>query len=303
MIKFRNIIIALGLVSCLVSNSTAAQNQHTYKMLMSTSPGSGVANTVEKFSACFRAQGHTVIPDFAPGGAGVVAIRKFKYAQDPPDTTTVFIGSFGVNVMGRWPDVDLIEDFNFVGYMNSVNLAMVQKTGRWANINELREASKVKPLNIGYTTLSLKFFTEIFASALNIKVEMIPYKSTPQMTIDGLNGTLDVVVDTYSGIRSHIDSGGFTIITSTFENSIAQKLNHKNVWQINPAAPKVPLGLIISVKPGIEADSKARLTKLIDMCVRDPVVKTFLDQSFETPVQMSGDEIRSLVRKYATHQF
>jgi tripartite-type tricarboxylate transporter receptor subunit TctC len=65
----------------------------------------------------------------------------------------------------------------------------------------------------------------------------------------------------------------------------------------------VPLGLIISVKPGVDADSKTRLAKLIDMCSRDPAVKTFLDQNFGKPVQMSGDEIRSLVRKYATHQF
>jgi len=272
-------------------------------MLMSTSPGSGVANTVENFSACFRAQGHTVIPDFAPGGDGLVAVRKFKYLQDPPDTTTVFIGSFGVNVMGRWADVDLVEDFNFVGYMTSINLVMVQKSGRWANINELREASKLKSLNIGYTTPSLKFFAEIFASALNIKVELIPYKAASQMTIDGLNGTLDLVIDTYTGVRNHVDSGGFIIITSTFDNAVAQKLNHRNVWQISPTTPKVPLGLIISVKPGVDADSKTRLAKLIDMCSQDPAVKTFLDQNFGKPVQMSGDEIRSLVRKYATHQF
>ena len=280
-----------------------AQDQHMYKMLMHTSAGSGVANTVEKFSACFRAQGHTVIPDFAPGGAGVVAVRKFKQLQDPPNITTVFVGSFGVNVMSRWPDVDLVEDFNFVGYMNSVHLAMVQKSGRWANINELREASKLKPLNIGYSSLSLKFFAEIFASALNIKVELIPYKSSPQMTIDGINGNLDLVIDLYSSIKNHIDSGNFTIITSTFENAVAQKLNHKNVWQIDSTAPKVPLGLIISVKPGIDTNSRDKLTRLIDMCSRDPAVKTYLDQSFETPVKMSGDEIRSLVRKYATHQF
>ena len=303
MIKFRNIIIALGLVSCLVSNSLAAQNQHTYKMLMSTSPGSGVATTVEKFSECFRAQGHTVIPDFAPGGDGVVAVRKFKYLQDPPNTTTVFVGSFGVNVMGRWPDVDLVEDFNFVTYMTSINLVMVQKSNRWASINEMREASKSKPLNIGYTTPSLKFFAEIFASALNIKVELIPYKAASQMTIDGLSGTLDLVIDTYTGVKNHIDSGGFTTITSTFDNAVAQKLNHRNIWQINPGAPKVPLGLIISVKPRVDADSKAQLAKLIAMCSQDTTVKTFLDQSFGTPVQMSGDEIRSLVRRYANHQF
>ena len=303
MIKFRNIIIALGLVSCLVSNSLAAQNQHTYKMLMSTSPGSGVATTVEKFSECFRAQGHTVIPDFAPGGDGVVAVRKFKYLQDPPGTTTVFVGTFGINVMSRWSDVERVEDFNFVNYMTSINLVMVQKSGRYSSINEMREASKLKPLNIGYTTPSVKFFAEIFAAALNIKVELIPYKLNSQMTTDGLAGILDLVIDTYTGAKNHIDQGSFTIITSTFENSVAQKLNHRNVWQIDPTAPKVPLGLIISVKPQVDADSKAKLAKLIDMCSRNPVVKTFLDQSFGTPVQMSGDEIRSLVRRYANHQF
>ena len=123
------------------------------------------------------------------------------------------------------------------------------------------------------------------------------------MTIDGLNGTLDLVIDTYNGIKSHVDSGSFAIITSTFNNSVAQKLDHRNVWQINPISPRIPLGFILSVKPRVDTDSRDKLARLIDICSRDPAVKTFLDQNFGAPVQMSSEEIRAMVRKYATYQF
>lgn len=298
--KFRSCLAAVIMAA---ASAVSTAQTHTYKMLMSTTPGSGVANTVEKFSECFRGRGHVVIPDFAPGGDGLVAVKKFKATQDPVNTTTVFVGSFGVNMMGRWPDVDLVEDFNFVTYMTGINLVMVQKTGRYANLIELREASKIRSLNIGYTTPSTKFFAEIFAGALGFEIQTVPYKSSPTMIVDGLNGNLDLVIDTYQGIKTQIDSGNFSVITSTFENADAQKLGHRNIWQINPAAPKVPLGLIISVKPGVSNDAKNNLANMIHQCVQDPTVKTFLDQTFSAPVRMSGDDIKALVRRYARHQF
>jgi tripartite-type tricarboxylate transporter receptor subunit TctC len=305
-LKLRTLLAAVVMTSASLV-ATASEKEvppgHTFKIQLAVSPGSTGALNVARYGECFRKHGYSLVPDYAPGAEGVIAARKFKSSQDSANATNLFGGFFGFNVMSRFPEIDLINDFESVGYYLATGVVMIQKAGRWSDIKKLQQLSQTRKLNIGYITLSSKILAEIFADALNLEYQLVPYKTNANMIVDIVNENIDLAIDVYAAARSHITGGIATVVTSTFSTDQAQKLGHLNVWHFDAKATRLPLGAIWVSKPSISPAAKNTLVQLIEKCDQDPEVKSFLDQTMQFPTKLSDSELKALVRKYANYKF
>ena len=272
---------------------TNAQS-HTFKFIMSSGPGSGSDVTLETYAPCLKQQNILTLKDFKPGAEGLVAIKALQNAQDTDNTTNILLGNFGLNVLGKFPNVDLLTDINPITYINSTPLVIVGKNGKYKSLDDLTTESK--PINVGSPSSSGTFLVENLFKELKIPYQIIPYKNSITGLTDVVNGSLDLFIDTYIGARPLIEAEKINIVTSTFDKYTAKKYNHEAVEKYSVKLGKMPLGLILSVQPSVDKNTKNMITKAIHACGQDNDIIQKLEKVNSQPIFLPTEEIIKIVK-------
>jgi tripartite-type tricarboxylate transporter receptor subunit TctC len=269
---------------------------HTLKFILSSGPGSGSDVTLETYTPCLKQQNILTLKDFKPGAEGLVAIKALQQAQDTDNTTHVLLGNFGLNVLGKFPGVDLLSDINPITYINSTPLVIVGKSGRYKSLDEL---SEFKLINVGSPSSSGTFLVENLFKELKIPYQIIPYKNNVTGLTDVVNGSLDLFVDTYIGARPLIEADKVFTVTSTFDKRTAKKYNHESIEKYSPSLSKMQLGLILSVQPSVDKNTRSMIVKAIHDCGKDSDIMQKLEKAESQPIFLSTEEIRNIVKSVA----
>jgi tripartite-type tricarboxylate transporter receptor subunit TctC len=279
---------------------TNAQS-HTFKFILSSGPGSGSDVSIETYAPCLKKQNISVIKEYKPGAEGLVALKALQAATDTNNTTHLLMGNFGLNTLSKFPGIDLLEDINPIVYMNSTPLVFVAKAGKYKSLDELVSDSKGKILNIGSPSASGTFLSETIFKDMNAQFQIVPYKSSVSGLTDVVNGNLDIFVDTFIGARPLIEANRVQIMTSTFDKTYATKFNHSNVGTYSSKLAKSPigLGLILSVQPSLDKDTRNMLIKAIHACGKDIDVIQKLEANSSHPVFLSTNDIIRMVKQFS----
>jgi tripartite-type tricarboxylate transporter receptor subunit TctC len=290
-------LLALFLLAFGIANAQT----HTFKFILSSGPGSGSDVSIETYAPCLKKQNINVLKDYKPGAEGLVALKALQAAQDTDNTTHLLMGNFGLNTLSKFPGVDLLEDINPLVYMNSTPLVFVAKAGKYKSLDELVADSKGKILNIGSPSASGTFLTETIFKDMNAQFQVVPYKSSVQGLTDVVNGNLDLFVDTFIGARPLVEANRIQIMTSTFDKTYATKFNHSNVGTYSSRLAKSPigLGLILSVQPSLDKDTRNMIIKAIHTCGRDTDVVQKLEANSSHPVFLSTSDIVRMVKQFS----
>lgn len=267
---------------------------HTFKFILSSGPGSGSDVTLETYAPCLKQQNILTLKDFKPGAEGLVAIKALQNAQDNDIITNILLGNFGLNVLGKFPNVDLLTDINPITYINSTPLVIVGKNGKYKSLDDLLTDSK--PVNVGSPSSSGTFLVENLFKELKIPYQIIPYKNSVTGLTDVVNGSLDLFIDTYIGARPLIEAEKINIVTSTFDKRTAKKYNHEAVEKYSVKLGKMPLGLILSVQPSVDKNTKSMITKAIHSCGQDNDIVQKLEKVNSQPIFLSTEEIIKIVK-------
>jgi tripartite-type tricarboxylate transporter receptor subunit TctC len=270
---------------------------HTFKFILSSGPGSGSDVTLETYAHCLKQQSILVLKDFKPGAEGLVAIKALQNAQDTDNITHVLLGNFGLNVLGKFPGIDLLNDINPITYINSTPLVIVGKNGKYKSMDDL--LSESKPINIGSPSSSGTFLVENLFKELKISYQIIPYKNNVTGLTDLINGSLDLFVDTYIGARPLIEADKLIMVTSTFDKRTAKKYNHESIEKYSLTLSKMPLGLILSVQPSVDNATKNMIIKAIHNCGKDNDIVQKLEKAESHPIFISTEEIKNIVKSVA----
>jgi len=270
---------------------------HTFKFILSSGPGSGSDVTLETYAHCLKQQSILVLKDFKPGAEGLVAIKTLQNAQDTDNITHVLLGNFGLNVLGKFSGIDLLNDINPITYINSTPLVIVGKNGKYKSMDDL--LSESKPINIGSPSSSGTFLVENLFKELKIPYQIIPYKNNVTGLIDVINGSLDLFVDTYIGARPLIEADKLIMVTSTFDKRTAKKYNHESIEKYSLTLSKMPLGLILSVQPSVDNATKNMIVKAIHNCGKDNDIVQKLEKAESHPIFISTEEIKNIVKSVA----
>jgi len=267
---------------------------HTFKIILSSGPGSGSDVTLETYSSCISKQNITIVKDFKPGAEGLVAIKSLQQSQDSDNTTNILLGNFGLNVLSKFPNVDLLNDINPITYINSTPLVIVSKYNRYKSLDDLTNITT--PINIGSPSSSGTFIVENLFKELKIPYQIIPYKNSVTGLTDVVNGSLDLFIDTYIGARPLLEAEKISMVTSTFDKRTAKKYNHEAIEKYSPSLGKMPLGLILSVKPSTDQNIRTMIIKAFNTCGKDNDVLAQLEKINSRPINLSTDEITRIVK-------
>lgn len=285
----------------LLTFGIANAQSHTFKFILSSGPGSGSDVSIETYAPCLKKQNINVLKDYKPGAEGLVALKALQAAQDTDNTTHLLMGNFGLNTLSKFPGVDLLEDINPLVYMNSTPLVFVAKAGKYKSLDELVNENKGRILNIGSPSASGTFLSETIFKDMNAQFQIVPYKSSVQGLTDVVNGNLDLFIDTFIGARPLVEANRVQIMTSTFDKTYATKFNHANVGTYSPRLAKSPigLGLILSVQPSLDKDTRNMLIKAIHTCGKDTDVIQKLEAISSHPVFLSTNDIVKMVKQFS----
>jgi tripartite-type tricarboxylate transporter receptor subunit TctC len=251
-----------------------------------------------------KKQNINVLKDYKPGAEGLVALKALQAAQDTDNTTHLLMGNFGLNTLSKFPGVDLLEDINPLVYMNSTPLVFVAKAGKYKSLDELVADSKGRMLNIGSPSASGTFLSDTIFKEMNVQFQVVPYKTSVQGLTDVVNGNLDMFVDTFIGARPLVEANRIQIMTSTFDKAYATKFNHSNVGTYSNKLAKSPigLGLILSVQPSLDKDTRNIIIKAIHTCGKDTDVIQKLEANSSHPVFLSTNDIVRMVKQFSGKQ-
>jgi tripartite-type tricarboxylate transporter receptor subunit TctC len=293
-------LLALFLLAFGIANAQS----HTFKFILSSGPGSGSDVSIETYAPCLKKQNINVLKDYRPGAEGLVALKALQAAQDTDNTTHLLMGNFGLNTLSKFPGVDLLEDINPLVYMNSTPLVFVAKAGKYKSLDELVADSKGRMLNIGSPSASGTFLSDTIFKEMNVQFQVVPYKTSVQGLTDVVNGNLDMFVDTFIGARPLVEANRIQIMTSTFDKAYATKFNHSNVGTYSNKLAKSPigLGLILSVQPSLDKDTRNIIIKAIHTCGKDTDVIQKLEANSSHPVFLSTNDIVRMVKQFSGKQ-
>ena len=272
---------------------------HTFKFILSSGPGSGSDIVVDTYTACLERQKINVLKEFKPGANGLLAINSLQHAKDTDKVTNLLVGNFGLNMLGNFPNIDLLEDINPTVYMNQITMVFVGRTGKTDTIDDLRTLSKTRPINAGSSTVLGNFMIETLFTELNIPYQVVPYKNNVNMLTDTINGSLDILLDTYIGAKPMIETGRVKIIASTFDKQTATKYNHLSIQTFSKKLGKMPLGILLSMNPSASKEARSMLVNSIYECNKDSEVLNKLETMSSGPMFYTTEEIRSIVKSVA----
>jgi len=193
----------LFLIGGIYSSSDAGEKSYPIKpinMVYVYGPGGphdigsrAVADHMEKIL------GQPVITIYKPGGGGTLGTA--FAAKSKPDGYTILVGSTSALVISpivKKLDYKL-EDFEFIGiFGESFVWLAVKATARWKTLKDFVEEARRFPgqLNISsYGKLSSSdFVIELFSKEAKIKLNQVPYKSTPEALTALLGGHVDAAM-------------------------------------------------------------------------------------------------------------
>jgi len=276
---------------------THAEN-NSIKFILSSGPGSGADIAVDTYATCLNNQRISVLKDFKPGANGLLAINSLQQSKDTDKITNVMVGSFGVNVLGDFPGINLLEDIHPIIYLNELTMVLLSKAGGIESFDQIRSMSKTRPINIGYSSPVSTLIIETVFNEMNIPVQLVPYKNNVGVLTDTVNGSLDLSMDTIIGSKAMVDAKKLKVIASTFDKRTAIKYNHDSFQTYSKKINKMPLGNILSVNPNATKEAREMVINAVNTCNRDSDILSRLDALYSGPMFYTTEEIRNIVKSF-----
>lgn len=235
-------IIALGIISvaALLSFSTQAQPvkwpEKAVRIVVPAPPGSAPDALVRMFAQKMsESWGQSVTVENVVGASGNIGTD--RVAKALPDGYTLLFNTLGpvaVNYAlfeGKLP-YDPIKDLAPISLVAKMpNFFTVSATLPIHNMQELIALARKEPGKIRYGTAGPGTTQHLSGELLNlragIKMTSVPYKSSAQMTTDGIGGQIELLVHNAPVLLPHIKAGTLRPLAIT---------SHER----SPSAPDVP---------------------------------------------------------------
>jgi tripartite-type tricarboxylate transporter receptor subunit TctC len=216
----RKLLFALALIPALAF--AQAYPSKAIRIVLPFGPG-GVADITTRTLAPKLADslGQQVIVDNMPGAGGIRASETVAHA--PPDGYTLLLltnGNAVSQALFKSLPYDPMNDFamiSTVGYFSMVLVTSQQSSAK--TLKEFIAAAKANPgkLNIGSITPggTQHLAAELFRSTAGIDAVVVPHKTTGEVVVATMNGTVDLAVDFIAPLISGIQAGQLRALAVT----------------------------------------------------------------------------------------
>lgn len=154
--------------------------------------------------------GQRFIIENMPGAGGMNAARAVLSAPADGHTLALFSNGTAVSVsLFKKLGFDPLTDFVPVSSMGYFDFVFVtQELSGYKTLGELIAAAKAKPgqLNVGTINVgsTQNLAAQLFLATAGIDLAVVPFRSSPDVLIALLRGDIQLAVENYTAVRSHL---------------------------------------------------------------------------------------------------
>jgi len=162
-----------------------------------------------------------------PGAGGIVAAK--AAASAAPDGYTVLMtgnnNAISASLFKSLP-YNILTDFASTSTTSFFDLLIVTRAGSpLRSVEDIVKTARVNPGTLNIATINpgstQNLAAELFRSAADIKVAIVPFRTSPDMATALLRGDVDVAFEFYAAIRGQIADGKVAAVASTGQKRTA----------------------------------------------------------------------------------
>ncbi len=165
--------------------------------------------------------GQSVVVENRPGAGGITAAN--YVAKSPKDGTTVLMMSNAhviAPAMYKSLPYDSVNDFQMLSMIGSAGLVLVARKDFAANnLDETLRMLKASPGKYNFASPGVgttqHFAVELMNQMAGIKMQHIPFRSTPQALAALIGGQVELTIELIQTVRGQIESGELKAIAVT----------------------------------------------------------------------------------------
>lgn len=302
--KMINRILVAGALAC-TAFGAAADNypSRPIKWVVPFTPGGAMdsmARTLGEKMA--QSMGQPVVIENRPGAGGTIGSS--MVAKADPDGYTMMIVSIGHAVNpALYPKLsyDGIKSFEPVSLVGIVpNVLVAHSAAKFNSVNELIAQAKAQPGKITYasagTGTTIHLAAELFNSMANVDILHVPYKGSAPAVTDLLGRQVDIMFDSVSSAKPHIDSGRLKAIAVTTSKRSTALPNVPTVAEAGLKGYELNGWYAVFVPAGTPRPVVDRLNGEIVKALKQPDVAKRFAQLGAEPVGSSPEELGKYLR-------
>jgi tripartite-type tricarboxylate transporter receptor subunit TctC len=165
--------------------------------------------------------GQRFIIENMPGAGGITAAR--AVLSSPPDGYTLALLSNGTAIsvsLFKSLNFNPVTDFVPVSSMGYFDFIFVTKTGSpYVTLADFIKEAKAKPgtLNVGTINVgsTQNLAAQLFKSTAGVDVTIVPFRSSPDVLIALLRGDIQMAIENYTAVQSHISDHAVAAVASS----------------------------------------------------------------------------------------
>lgn len=302
--KMINRILVAGALAC-TAFGAAADNypSRPIKWVVPFTPGGAMdsmARTLGEKMA--QSMGQPVVIENRPGAGGTIGSS--MVAKADPDGYTMMIVSIGHAVNpALYPKLsyDGIKSFEPVSLIGIVpNVLVAHSASKFNSVNELITQARAQPGKITYasagTGTTIHLAAELFNSMANVDILHVPYKGSAPAVTDLLGRQVDIMFDSVSSAKPHIDSGRLKAIAVTTSKRSTALPNVPTVAEAGLKGYELNGWYAVFVPAGTPRPVVDRLNGEIVKALKQPDVAKRFAQLGAEPVGSSPEELGKYLR-------
>jgi tripartite-type tricarboxylate transporter receptor subunit TctC len=165
--------------------------------------------------------GQRFIIENMPGAGGITAAR--AALSSSPDGYTLALLSNGTAIsvsLFKSLKFDPLTDFIPVSSMGYFDFIFVTQAGSpYRTLADVIKAAKEKPAALNVGTINVgstqNLSAQLFKSTAGVDVTIVPFRSSPDVLIALLRGDIQMAIENYSAVQSHISDKAVTAVSSS----------------------------------------------------------------------------------------
>jgi tripartite-type tricarboxylate transporter receptor subunit TctC len=301
---------ALAAVPAALARPALAQADYPNRsvtLLVGFAPGGGTDIIARLLAPPLQGDlGQAVAVENRAGASGTVASAAAARAR--PDGYTLVMGTVStqavVGPLMRNPPYDQARDFTPLMLAGTVPLvAVVPANAPYKDLAGLIAFAKANPGKLNYASSGIAtqqhLAAEMLCQAAGIQMTHVPYRGTGPVLNDLIAGTLDLAIDTLPTHLPHLRAGGTRALAVTMPQRVASLPEVPTIAELGYPGFEITVWYMMLGPAGLPPAVVERIVRAGNKAVRDPTIRSRLEEAGFIPGGGSAEDAADLVRREA----
>ena len=255
-----------------------------------------IARTLGEKAA--RELGQAVVVENRPGAGGNIGAD--YVAKQPADGYTIMITSIGMATnRALYPKLtyDPVRDFAPISLLAVVPNVLVVNAANTSDrsVKDVVARAGKEPGKLTYASAgngtSIHLAGEVFASMAGVQMTHIPYKGSGPAVTDMLGGQVDLMFDSITSARPHIQSGKLRALAVTTARRSPALPDVPTVAEAGVPGYEVSPWFAVFASTGTPPEVIARLNKVLNDAMKQPETLRKLESVGAEPIGSTPQEL------------